>query len=111
MRLRRRAYLGVCFHAIMLPLGYQVVNLQNFISFCRAVIEIQKILRKAQFKAWGVFHTLFALYWSTWIFRRDCQLSALSVARVARKVSGTIWRPERREFEEVSRSFIEHRRI
>ena len=47
----------------MLPLAYQVENLHNFTSFCRAIIEVQKILKKAQFKAWKVFHTLFGLYW------------------------------------------------
>ena len=67
-RLRRRQYPQVCFHALMLPLAHQVENLQNFTSFCRAVIEVQKILRKAQFKAWKVFHTLFGLHWSMWIF-------------------------------------------
>ena len=91
-RLRRREYLEVWLHALMLPLAHQVENLQNFTSFCRAIIEVQKILRKAQFKAWKVFHTLFGLYWSMWIFRRDCRLSARRIARVARKVSRTIWR-------------------
>ena len=76
-RLRRREYLEVCFHAFMLPLAYPVENLQNFTSFCRAIIEVPKILRKAQFKAWKVFHTLFGLFWSTCIFCRDRRLSAL----------------------------------
>ena len=91
----------------MLPLADQVENLQNFTLFCRTIIEVQKISRKARFEAWKVFHTLFGLYYSSWEFRRDCRLPALGVARVASKVSRTIWGPERKELEEVSRSNIE----
>ena len=48
------------FMLFMLPLVDQVENLQNVTSFCRAIIEVQEISGKAEFKAWNSPH----LIWS-----------------------------------------------
>ena len=48
------------FMLFMLPVKDQGENLQNFISFCRTIIEVQERSGKAQFKAWKSPH----LIWS-----------------------------------------------
>ena len=69
------------FMLFMLPLADQGENLQNFTSFCRAIIEVREISRKAQFKAWKGPHLIWSPLFHVGILEGPPAFCALSRSR------------------------------
>ena len=69
------------FMLFMLPLADQGENVQNFTSFCRTIIEVQEISRKAQLKAWKNPHLIWSALFLVGISEGVPEFCALSRSR------------------------------